>query len=144
VLAAGLLTLSGCTTARVGPPHGFAVIEPGEGYRFRAVSPDGVVVAVRREANDPKGDLAFWSGALDAKLRRDGYRALEARDVEAKGMKGKQLRYAIDRGGREHSYWVSVFVTPTAVVTVEAGGDHELFARESEALLRAIATLDLG
>jgi hypothetical protein len=143
-LAIGLASLNGCSSAKLVPPPGFAVLEPGEGYRFRAVSPEGVVVAVRREANDPKGDLGFWSGAIDAKLRRDGYRAIEILDVEAKGLKGKQLRYSIERGGRDHSFWVAVFVTEESVVTVESGGDHELFAKQSEALLRALASLDLG
>lgn len=144
LLLGGATVLGGCASARLVPPSGFAVLDPGEDYRFRAVSPEGVVIAVRREPNEPHGDLGFWSGALDAKLRRDGYRALEAVDVQAKGLKGKQIRYAIERGGRDHSYWVSVFVLNDAVITVEMGGDHELFAKESEALLRALSTLDFG
>ena len=139
----GCVGITGCHPIRIAPPPGFAVLEPGEDYSYRAVSPQGVVLTVRREKNEPEGDLGFWSGAIDAKLRRDGYRAYEAHDVVSKGVKGKQVRYAIERDQREHTYWVTVFVTSSAVITVEAGGDHELFAREGEAVGRSIATLDV-
>ena len=144
VALAGLSLLSGCgTSMHIAPPPGFAVLDGGEDHAYRAVSPDGVVLAVRREKNEPHGDLGFWSGAIDAKLRRDGYRAFEGHEVVAKGVRGKQIRYAIERAGREHTYWVTVFVTEKHVLTAEAGGDHELFARESQALARALETLDV-
>ncbi len=142
VVLLGWSLMAGCGGAiHIVPPPGFAVLEGGADHGYRAVSSDGVVLAVRREKNEPRGDLGFWSGAIDAKLRRDGYRAFEAHDVTAKGVKGKQIRYAIELEGREHTYSVSVFVTETSVLTVEAGGDHELFARESQAIARAVESL---
>ncbi len=139
IAASGAL---GCTPVLVTPP-GFAELDEGDDYRYRASNAEGVVLAVRREKNAPKSDLAFWSGAVDAGLRRAGYTALEAHDVEASGHKGKQIRYRILRDGREHAYWVNVFVTKKMVVTLEAGGDAELFAREEDAIKRAIASLDV-
>ncbi len=142
VAVAALAGLGGCTPVIATPP-GFAELDSGDGYRYRASNADGVVLAVRREKNDPKGDLAFWSGAIDAQLRRAGYTAVEAHDVEAAGVKGKQIRYLITRSGREHAYWVNVFVTPKKVITLEAGGDKELFAHEEEAIKKAIGSLDV-
>lgn len=143
--ALALSTAAGCAPAlHIATPPGFAEIAEHDGYRYRASNAEGVVLAVRREKNDPAADLSFWSGAVDARLRRAGYNALEARAVEAHGLKGRQIRYAIVREGREHAYWVSVFVTRDAVVTVEAGGDKELFAHQEPAIEQAIASLDLG
>ena len=62
-------------------PSGFAQIDDGRkderytGYTYRATNAEGVVLGVRHERNDPSGDLQFWSGAVDAHLRRAGYRA---------------------------------------------------------------------
>ena len=143
VAGLGLTCLAGCHSVHVDAPAGFAGLEPGDDIASRSVSPEGVVFAVRREKNDIRGDLAFWSGAIDAKLRREGYRAYDAKDVVAKGVKGKEIRYGIDRAGREHTYAVTVFVTETTVVTVEAGGDHELFAKQAAGIAKATATLDI-
>ncbi len=134
----------GCTSVHITTPPGFAELDSAAGYRYRASNAEGVVLAVRREKNDPQGDLSFWSGAIDAQLRRAGYSAVEAHDVEASGLKGKQIRYLIVREGRDHAYWINVFVTKKSVVTVEAGGDKDLFAHEEDAIKKAIATLDVG
>jgi hypothetical protein len=141
---ASLAGAAGCARVGVSTPGGFAELDAGDTFRYRASNSDGVVIAVRREKNDPKGDLAFWSGAVDAQLRRAGYQATEGHDVEARGLKGKQIRYTITRAGREHAYWINVFVTERSVVTVEAGGDKELFAREEDAIKRTIASLEIG
>jgi hypothetical protein len=140
---AALGTMTGCGV-HIATPPGFAELEKGDGYGYRASNAEGVVLAVRREKNDPSGDLTFWSGAVDAQLRRAGYTAVSGHDVSASGVKGKQIRYVIQREGREHAYWVSVFVTKKKVFTVEAGGDKDLFAHQESAIQSAIASLDLG
>jgi hypothetical protein len=148
VAAAPLATLSltGCGTGlSMATPNGFAELEDQQSYDYRATNAEGVVIAVRREDNDPAGDLAFWSGALDAHLRRAGYRAVEAKPVEAVGgMQGKQLRYTIERSGREHVFWLTVFVTESEVITIEAGGDVAFFGGVEKSVTRAIASLNVS
>jgi hypothetical protein len=57
------------------------------------LSAEGVVIAVRRERNQPKANLAFWSAAVDYELRRKGYSAIASKDVKsAQGVPGKQIR----------------------------------------------------
>ena len=124
-----------CTpNLHIDTPGGFAELEDQERYDYRATTSRGVVLAVRREANDPSGDLTFWSGALDAHLRRQGYKATTASDVKSSdGVKGRQIRYTIKRKGRPHSFWMTVFVTADEVITVESGGDaHFLEKRKAE------------
>ncbi len=136
---------SGCGRGfTITTPSGFAELEDQDHYGYRATDAQGVVLAVRREKNEPYGDLSFWSGAVDAQLRRKGYKALKAVDVSAGGVKGKQIRYNVSRAGRNHSFWMTVFVTDDVVVTVEVGGDVEYFEKAEEHLVKAISSLQIG
>lgn len=144
LVAAGLL--AGCThDFTIDTPDGFAPLDDQQTYDYRATDAEGVVLGVREKANDPRGDLAFWSGALDAHLRRQGYRAVDAKSVQSgDGIEGRQLRYTVSRSGRQHAYWVTVFVTDDKVVTVEAGGDEAFFEERGKAIGKAIASVEAG
>ena len=129
----------------IATPNGFAELDGQDNYGYRATNAEGVVLAVRREDNDPYGDLGFWSGAVDAYLQRKGYKSLKAVDVKsADGVVGKQVRYSIESGGRKKVFWVAVFVTGDAVVTVEAGGDSAFFSPVEKSVSAAIGTLTIG
>lgn len=145
VIAAASL-LGGCThDFAIATPDGFAPFEGGETFDYRATDAEGVVLGVREEVNDPRGDLSFWSGALDAHLRRSGYRAVASKEMQsADGVAGRQIRYTIDRQGRRHAYWVTVFVTDDRVVTVEAGGDETFFEARGKSIQQAIASVQAG
>jgi hypothetical protein len=126
-------------------PAGFAELEEQESYGYRAANPEGVVIAVRRESNSPYGDLAFWTGAVDAHLRREGYEALKALDVEsANGIDGRQIRYRRTRDGRDFVFWVTVFTTDDEVVVVEVGGDKAYFDKLEAAVSSALGSLQVG
>ena len=133
-------TLIGCKDFTIHTPDGFAELDDQDEYGYRATNAEGVVLAVRREANEPYGDLSFWSGALDAHLRRSGYTAVATESVQAAaGMTGKQLRYKKQRDGREHIFWLTVFVTESEVITIEAGGDVAFFGNVEKSVSRAIS-----
>ena len=36
---------------------------------YRATTADGVVIGIRNVDNDPKGELSFWSRALENRMR---------------------------------------------------------------------------
>ncbi|MBW2524075.1 MAG: serine/threonine protein kinase [Deltaproteobacteria bacterium] len=125
-------------------PAGFAELEDQDEYGYRAANAEGVVIAVRYEENVPFGDLGFWSGAVDAHLRRGGYVADEAIDVKSTdGIPGRQIRYHRKQSGREHVFWASVFVTEDVVVTVEAGGDRAYFEKMKKAVDGSIQSLTI-
>lgn len=109
-------------------PSGFVELEHQERYDYRATSADGLVIAVRELDNDPKGELAFWSRAVENQLRsRGGYALLDTRDVKSKdGIAGKQFRFGHDEGKTPHLYSVTVFVTPKRIEVLEIGGTKEL------------------
>jgi hypothetical protein len=140
------LAVAGCGRGFVlTTPSGFAELEAGRDYAYRATNAEGVVIAVRRENNRPYGDLGFWSGAVDAHLRRDGYTADKAVEVQsADGVPGRQIRYHATRERREFVFWASVFVTEANVVVVEAGGDRLHFDKLEGAVGSSLASLEVG
>lgn len=145
-LALGGSTLVGCGRGfEINTPAGFAELEGQKDYGYRATTAEGVVLAVRRKANKPFGDLGFWSAAVDAQLRRNGYTAIEGRDVKsADGTEGKSIHYKHDIDGRTHALWLSVFVNDDHVFTVEAGGDAEFFEKSASAVEGALSSLELN
>ena len=140
------LSVVGCGPGfQIITPAGFAELEDQEDYGYRATNAEGVVIAVRREANRPYGDLSFWSGAVDSQLRRSGYVATKAVDVKtADGQSGRQIRYHRKHGEREHLFWVTVFTIDDDVVVVEVGGDKAYFGKVEKAVSSAIGSLDLS
>jgi hypothetical protein len=144
ILTLAVLVLGGCSSARLQTPSGFAA-HADDGYDYHANDGEGVVLAVRTEKNDPRGDLEFWSSTLDVRLRKHGYAALARHDVtSADGRTGKQLRYELASEGRTVAFWVTVFVSGRKVVIVEAGGDTELFEPKANVVEAAIASLRVG
>ncbi len=133
--------------AHLAPPQGFAELAKNDTYSFRATSASGVVIAARTEANDPKGNLDFWTSALDYKLQKSGYhRVGEPEKVASSaGAVGKTIHFEIDRGGRPHEYWVTVFVIDDKVVVVEAAGDKAFFdAGTKKQIAEAVRSVKLG
>jgi len=139
-----VLAAFGCAhPAHFATPPGFVSIED-DAYDFRATNADGVVLGVRAMDNDPEGDLAFWAGAIDRRLRQR-YEAVEVLEVEAAtGTSGIQIRYQTDHGGRLHRYWATIFVHGDRVYLVEAGGDAEFFDPQVADVEEAVLSVDLG
>jgi hypothetical protein len=143
LVLAATLAAPGCGPGfAVKTPDGFVELDDQEEYAYRATSAEGVVLGVRAEPNRPKGNLGFWTNAIDLKLRRSGYEAVDAKEIKTKsGATGKQIRYTrmirmiYDR---PLTYWMTVFVTDADVFVVEAGGDARDFEKSKDAITTAI------
>src|SRR5262249_32945183 len=125
VLAAlALLFGAGCLPFRYATPPGFVELNDQHDYDYRAVSAEGVVLSARAIKHDPKGDLDFWSRAVEKEVRLlGGYAAVDRRDVAtAAGLKGRQLRFGHDQGQVPYLYQVTLFVTGRWLFLLEAGG----------------------
>lgn len=143
-----LPALAACQpAAHLRAPDDFAALPTKGDVVYRAANPDGIVLAIRREANEPQGSLKFWSTMLDGKLRDAGYKQDgPARDAKTgTGLVGRELRYARTEGGRTYKYWVNVFVSGDRVWLVEAGGDAEkIDAEATDWLAKAMASATFG
>lgn len=140
------LCMAGChPSAQLQAPDGFAQLEGQKSYDWRAASAQGVVLAVRTEANEPRANVDFWADAIDLRLRRQGYAAEARKDVKSSnGTDGKQLRYSRVEDGRTYRYWLTVFVTNDRVYVVEAGGDKDSFDPAEKTVERAVLTVRAG
>ena len=120
------LAVTGCGRPFVpATPPGF--VDLGTRYpdgEYRATTADGVVLGVRAYDNDPKGELAFWSRALERRMRdAGGYALLEKRAVSARGgLTGTEMRFGHDEGKEPYLYDIVLFVTDAKVFVLEAGG----------------------
>jgi hypothetical protein len=93
-------------------------------YDYRALAPEGVVVAVRAIDLDGRGDLDFWARATVLRMRQlNGYALLGSDDVKSlDGTPGRELRFGHDESGRTYLYTVRLFVAQGRLFVVEAGG----------------------
>ncbi|HLK39665.1 MAG TPA: serine/threonine protein kinase [Polyangiaceae bacterium] len=101
-------------------------------FAYRALAPEGVVVAVRVVDNDENGTLDFWTRATSLRMRQlNGYALVGEADVKSRdGTPGKELRFGHDEaGGKPFLYTVRLFVAQSRVFIVEAGGSKELVER---------------
>jgi hypothetical protein len=92
-------------------------------YAFRAMTPEGVVVAVRTV--DPgKADLGFWTRAVNLRIKElAAYAVLGMRDVSSRdGTKGTEVRFGHDENGKPYLYTVRLFLAGGRLYVVEAGG----------------------
>jgi len=121
-----LAALAGCGRAFVAAtPPGF--VDLGDRYgsgEYRATTADGVVLGVRAFDNEPKGEMSFWSRALERRTREmAGYALLDKRDVTARsGLKGVVMRFGHDEGKVPYVYCLALFVTDAKIFVLEAGG----------------------
>jgi hypothetical protein len=124
-LLVAALVFGGCVPFRVATPPGFVALKDQRpSYDYRAVSADGVVLAVRAIDHTPRGDLDFWVRAVEKQVRLlGGYALLKKEPVTAAaGLQGTQLRFGHDEGRTPHLYQVTLFVTPARIFLLEAGG----------------------
>ena len=135
-LAAALALLGVVSCGRpfgVVTPSEFVELEAKEedAYAYRAVSADGVVVAVRAIELKGRGSVSFWERAITLELRdASGYALLGAEDVETHhGSQGRLLTFGRDDGRKTYRYRVAIFVEQGRLFVVEAGGEEAAMQR---------------
>jgi hypothetical protein len=145
VFALFALTAAACSPT-FATPKGFVDLDQGGTYDQRATTADGLVLAGREIENDPEGDLAFWSRAVENQMRmRGGYALIDKHAVKnAKGKDGEVLRFGHDEGNKPHVYFVALYVTKGnwlrdgTIYVLEAGGPKELIEKNTASIAWAI------
>jgi hypothetical protein len=123
-VAALALFLAACVTIRIDEPSGFAV-SSNAGGRFKAVSPEGVLFAVRTEENYPEMDAAFWREAVKTQLVTEGYVILTGPEsIEASGREGFLVEWGVPFRNDTYVYLTAVIprVRPSTSARPEVRG----------------------
>jgi hypothetical protein len=135
-LAAPILLLAaaacgGSRPFRVETAPGLVELDPKQskesGYDYRALAPEGVVMAVRAIDTENRGDLEFWTRATAVRMKQlNGYALLATSDVQSRdGTPGRELRFGHDESGKPYLYTVRLFVAGGRLILVEAGGPRD-------------------
>jgi hypothetical protein len=136
--AAALLGATGCGRPfKVQTAPGLLELKDQQpGHDFRAMTPEGVVMAVRTIDTDGRGDLDFWTRTVALRMRQmNGYALLGESDVKSRdGTPGHELRFGHDDGGKPYAYTVRLFVAQSRLFIVEAGGPSAEVARYAPSL----------
>jgi hypothetical protein len=139
---AASITLQGCGASfEPATPPGFIELEEPGAYDYRATTADGLVIGARELDNPSKGELAFWSRAVENQLRNGGgYALLETRKIKSKdGVPGAELRFGRDQGNTPHLYYVALFATPKKLCLVEVGGPRDTVVKNAAQVKWAIS-----
>lgn len=93
-------------------------------YQARAVSADGVVAALRQQANPKSGTLAFWTQAITDKMTKDkGYQLVSSEPLTSRtGRTGRKLHLTRTIRGVDFTYLMAIYVDGDRVRIAEAGG----------------------
>ena len=139
--------LGGCE-AKMQFPTGFVEVEKYDlgPYDQRAVSADGVVMALRSETNPKNASLDFWGKAIrDELIEQRGYALSKDESVQAAdGRQGKLMTFTALRSGVEFTYMVAVYVTVKTVLIAEAGGKSEKIAPRMADFRKAFGGIHAG
>jgi hypothetical protein len=129
-------------------PSGFVEVEKHNLGRYtqRAVSADGIVIALRSETNPKDATLDFWITAIrDELVNRRGYVLAKTEPAEAAGgAKGSLLTFTANRSGVEFTYLAGVYVMGGQVLVAETGGKSETVAPRLGDIRKAMASLRSG
>ncbi len=119
-------SLSGCSRFSVAVPSGFVTLKRARSRQVM-VSADNTLIVVREWKNHPKGDMTFWRDTL----RRDfekvrGYKFVDSKAASMKsGRKGVTMHFQGAYRGGMYDYFVTVFVLPDWIYTVEMLSQHK-------------------
>lgn len=144
VLVAGLAVAGGCVPSALTTPADYVrLAKPPYPYYYKAVSAEGVSLAMRQEDNPEGGTVEFWAAALKNQLvGARGYTLRgESAAASADGVAGKRMDFTANLQGRDMAYLVAVWVEGKAIIIVEAGGPKEKFAADRAKIEAALKTV---
>ncbi|MFP4140644.1 MAG: hypothetical protein ACOCVI_02815 [Planctomycetota bacterium] len=112
-------------------------------YEVRGISADGVVIGLRRHDNLKNGSLPFWQDALRNELSTRGYRpAGETEEITSTGgATGKLMTFKTTSRGTEFLYILAMYVQPTHVTTIEAGGKADIVRKHLDELKQSMRSI---
>jgi hypothetical protein len=96
-------------------------------YDYRAIAPEGVVMAVSVVDTGDRGDLEFWTRATILRVRQlNGYALLGTSVVTSRdGTRGMELRFGHDENGKAYLYGVRLHVSQGRLFVLETGGPRD-------------------
>ena len=134
---------SGCRNYSLKTPEGF--VEYKWERNFKAISADGVRLAARKFANEPKGDLALWSKTVERHLLEQGYRLEKNEAIRTRaGLTGHLFQCSYGFENVDFVYLTAIFLRNRKIYVIESTGPVEKFRRHEKKIHRAVKSLRIG
>ena len=135
--------IAGCAPA-LELPAGFVELGPDQSgrYDFKAVSADGVVIALRRIDNSKNATVEFWAKAIENELTWRGHSLVENVPVTSEeGTPGQLMTFTGQREGQEFTYILGVFVKGGRILLTEAGGKADAFGKRQAEIGKSLLSV---
>jgi hypothetical protein len=127
---------------RLKTPQGFALVQ--NGLTYRAISPEGVRLQIRRGRNYPKKGVDFWAPAMVRQLRQGGYQGKgDGESVDTALGKGFYIEWGVPFGQQDFVYLVAIIPRGKHIYMIEAAGDVRVFGKYRDTILDVVKTLKL-
>jgi hypothetical protein len=141
-----LLFLFACSDFKIETPEGFAQIAVDHFNQrdvlYKAVSPEGIILRVKKVENYPRMELDFWLKALINQLQKEGYTLIgEEERFETKQRKGAYITWGLPYGNATYIYLTSLLVCDDEILITEAAGEHIIFNDYKDALIKSIRSI---
>ena len=143
-LAAATLAACGPSTEYVAP-SGFVNLDddrlPHEAGQ-KSVSADGAIILLRERDNEPEGNLAFWSEALQREIVEGrGYELVDKSNLSGARIPGVVFQFKGTYSGVPYRYDVALYVRDDIIVTIETAAPEESYDAHSAAFEEARRSL---
>ena len=110
---------------------------------FKLITADGVMLKAREVENYPKGDLPFWTDAMDKHLTERGYLLKSKSCFKTKTARSAcTLSYALPYGTEDWTLSETLFVAGDTIVVVEAAGPFARYAKVEAEITEALKTFE--
>ena len=95
--------------------------EAPQGYLYKAVTPEGIVLLISRKPNYPlKADNDFWKNALLKYLPEKGYKMIENSSTKL----GKYFIFLIPGVKYDYFYFIHFQLKKDEIILTEIGGQY--------------------
>ncbi|MBI4244261.1 MAG: hypothetical protein HY606_09255 [Planctomycetes bacterium] len=136
-LALGLIALLACISCTprfyIKTPEGFAEVR-SRNYDYKATSPDGSIITLRRFPNDPKADQKFWDSAILNDKKSEGYTLLNISEIKGSKLNGSMMEFEL----QNVSYFLAVFVEEKTISAVECVAEKYQLDKYKTSFISAI------
>lgn len=130
--------------------RGFAIRGAPEGFsawrrlgRYRAASPDGVLLRARGVKHDPRASVAFWREAVRERMVAAGYRVVRDEDVRIGAEGGGLIELQAPLGDEDWTYQIVFVPRGRRVAIIEAAGEVSRFEARRSAIEAMVQGLSL-
>ena len=122
-------------------PDGFSTWRKAR--RYRAASPDGVLLRARGVKHDPRASVAFWREAVRERMVAAGYRVVRDEEVQISGHDGGVLELQAPLGDEDWTYQITFLPLGRRIAVLEAAGEVGRFEGRRAAIEEMLQGLEL-